>query len=69
MTKKEKIIIKQAIKDLTEENGDFSGAIAKLCRMVGWRHPAGEVPKNLPSTTLQEYMSTHPANQEFKAKI
>lgn len=43
MTKRETEIVKKAIEDLMAENGDFCGAIAGLCRLVGWRYPAGEM--------------------------
>jgi hypothetical protein len=67
MTKKEKIIVQKAINELIADNGDFSGAVANLCRLVGWRHPAGEIPKNLPTITVDEYLRTHKGNHKFKA--
>jgi len=50
MTKRERKIVKVAIDDIMAEDGDFSGAIGRLCRLVGWRYPLSEI--KMTSTTL-----------------
>lgn len=56
MTQKEKVIVRQAIKDLMEQDGDFSGAISRLCKLVGWQYAAGDV-ASTQTTTVQQYLS------------
>lgn len=43
MTHKEKEIVKWCIENLMWNGGDYAGAIAKLCRLVGMVYPAGEL--------------------------
>ncbi len=43
MTKRERHEVELAIRELMDDNEQFEGAVARLCRLVGWRYPAGEV--------------------------
>ncbi|MDD4970832.1 MAG: hypothetical protein PHT07_15500 [Paludibacter sp.] len=66
MTKAEIEIVKQAINDLMSEN-DYNGAIARLCRLVGWVYPAGEIPGDIKKISLEDFRKLNPNNCEFKA--
>jgi hypothetical protein len=56
MTKRETAEVQRAIRELMnhEDGGNFTAAIGRLCRLVGWRYPASEI-KGRP-VTLQEVM-------------
>lgn len=62
MTKKEKEIIKWCINELMENGregtGDFTGAVGKLCRLVGWKYTVYETlqKKGIESATIFEIM-------------
>jgi hypothetical protein len=43
MTKEERKAIRWCIAELLADNGKFNEAVSKLCRLVGWKYPAGEL--------------------------
>lgn len=44
MTKRERAEIEQVIRELMEgDDPPFDRAVARLCKLVGWRYPAGEI--------------------------
>ena len=65
MKKSEIIIIQQAIKDLTDDDGDFHGAISKLCGLVGMIYPAGEL-GDLRPMSLSDLMGSVKNGSEFQ---
>ena len=43
MTKQEKVIVEKAINNLLAEDGNFSGAIGSLCRLIGKKYAIDEL--------------------------
>ena len=43
MTKREKAIVRNAISQLLEENGNFAIGIDNLCKLVGWEYPSARI--------------------------
>jgi hypothetical protein len=45
MRKAERAEVEQAIRELMQgDDPPFDTAVARLCKLVGWRYPAGEIP-------------------------
>ena len=63
MTNKEKIIVKNAIDELVIQDGDFTGAIYELCKLVDIHYPAGKSIKNIKEIPINEV----PLNSKFIA--
>lgn len=55
MTKAERATIKLAIRELMAEEENFTSAVGRLCRLVGWRYPAAELDETK-TITIDELM-------------
>jgi hypothetical protein len=62
VTKQERVAIQTAITEV--HNGDYNKGIAALCRLVGWRHPAGEI-KNVRRVAVEEIAARRDTEPHF----
>lgn len=63
MTKAERAIVKRAIRELMAEEQQFTSAVGRLCRLVGWRYPAAEIDETK-TITINELMRRLDAEKE-----